>query len=71
MHQRETDHPCADHHDRIIQCWRRAANRVQGDGERLNQRGVLKRQPVRQSIKNVLRHGYVFSKRAVLPVILA
>ena len=44
---------------------------MQGDGERLNQGGVLERQPIRQPIKYVLRHGHEFGKRAVLPVIFA
>ena len=71
LHQRQADHPRAHHHDGVVQRRRRAANRVQGDGERLDQGGVLERQPIRQPIENVLRHGHEFGKRAVLPVILA
>ena len=44
LHQRQTDHSGSDHHDRIVQRRRRAAYRVQGNRERLHQRGVLERQ---------------------------
>ena len=44
---------------------------MQGNGEWLDQGGVLEGQPIRQPIQYVLRHGYEFGKRAVLPVILA
>ena len=50
---------------------RRAADGVQGNGEGLDQGGMLEGQAIRQPIQNVLRHGHQFSKRAVLPVILA
>ena len=62
LNNEQPDHPGADHHGRVVQHRRRAPHGVEGYRNRLDHRGVLKGQTLRQTVEDALGHGDVLSE---------
>src|ERR1035437_3754362 len=67
----KADHPCANHHSRVVERQGCSSRGMESDGQWLDQSRLLEGQRFRNPIEKVLWDGHVFGKRAVLPVIFA
>ncbi len=71
LHQEQADHAGADDYGRVAEADMRAVDGMNGDGDRLDHRGMSKAERIGEVIEDVPRHGDVLGESTLAAAFLA